>query len=112
MAPWLTVPAAAGTEVQVDVWYEERGRWKRLPGVGGLVDLRDLVPIPMGAVLEPNTIEWTFASQPKHTFYLPAKKPEDHREDEDVVNRSLRETRMKKGATVGGLHQWVFTWQP
>lgn len=107
-AQWLTVPEAAGTQLQLNVWYEDRGRWKRLPDVGGRVDLHDLVPIPKDGVLPPNTIEWTFSNQPKHVFYLPVVKPEPKAvDDKNVVERSLRETRMKKGATVSALHQSV-----
>lgn len=105
-ASWLTVPETASLQVQLDVWYEDKGRWKRLPNVGGVIDLRHLVPVPANGVLPPNTIEWTFSSQPGRKFYLPEVSLDDKPLDEkNVVERSLRETRMKKGASVSGLHQ-------
>lgn len=108
MASWLSVTDAANTQVDVQVWVDEgKATWRRLRDVGGLVDLTKLVPIPPGQTLAPNTLQWTFSSHPKSVFYspppgtvLPEKDPE-----KGILERSVRETRMRKGATVGALHQ-------
>jgi hypothetical protein len=107
LAPWITGAECAGTRVDLAVWVEERGKWRRLPGVGGLVDLCDLVPVPAGAVLPPNSVEFTFTTSPRTVFYLPPEgaEPAPREDEKGVVERSLRETRMKKGANFGGLHQ-------
>lgn len=109
LAPWVTGSECAGTSVDLGVWYEERGKWRRLPGIGGVIDLSDLIPVSPNTVLPPNSVEFTFYSSPRTAYYLPpadSEAPAGRREDEKgVVERSLRETRMKKGANVGGLHQ-------
>lgn len=110
MAPWLTVPETASSVVEVQVWVEEHGKWRRLPGVGGLVDFTQLAVVPAGTKLPPNTIQWTFATHPKFVFYLPppgsdVKPGPPHDVEKSVLERSIRETRMKKGANVGGIHQ-------
>ncbi|BEI93229.1 uncharacterized protein CcaverHIS019_0508570 [Cutaneotrichosporon cavernicola] len=109
LAPWITGAECAGSRVDLAVWVEERGKWHRLPGVGGIIDLSELVPVPQGAVLPPNSVEFTFTSSPRTAFYLPPEgEIGPRREDEKgVVERSMRETRMKKGANFGGLHQLV-----
>lgn len=112
LAPWITGGECAGTKVDLGVWYEERGKWRRLPGIGGVIDLSDLVPVSPNTELPPNSVEFTFTTWPLTAFYLApiGEAPATMREDEKgVVERSLRETRMKKGANVGGLHQCVLT---
>ncbi|KAL1411180.1 hypothetical protein Q8F55_002131 [Vanrija albida] len=112
MAPWLSVPETASSVVEAQVWVEEHGKWRRLPGVGGVVDFTQLAVVPAGSKLPPNTIQWTFATHPKLVFYLPPAgsgvTPGPPRDAEkSVLERSIRETRMKKGANVGGIHQLV-----
>ncbi|GMK55449.1 hypothetical protein CspeluHIS016_0205050 [Cutaneotrichosporon spelunceum] len=109
LAPWINSVECAGSRVDLAVWVEDRGKWRRLPGVGGVIDFYDLVPVPQGAVLPPNSVEFTFTSAPHKTFYLPPEgETAPQRDDEKgVVERSMRETRMKKGANFGGLHQLV-----
>lgn len=106
-APWLTGTERAGTSVDIGVWVEERGRWRRLRGAGGLVDLTQLVPVPADTPLPPNTIELTLSTHPRMKFCLPPPGTEPPKRDlmKGVVERSLRETRMKKGANAGALHQ-------
>lgn len=106
-ASWLTGTEKAGTVVDIGVWVEERGRWRRLRGVGGLVDLSRLAPVPADTPLPPNTIEWTLSTHPRLRFCLPPPGTEVPKRDlmKGVVERSLRETRMKKGANAGALHQ-------
>jgi hypothetical protein len=111
LAPWLTVPEGAGTKVEIKVWIEEEKekQWRQLPDVGGIVDLTRLVPIPRGQDVPPNTLQWTLSTHPKSVFYLPPAGSSEPDRDamKRIVERSLRETRMKKGATFGALHSWV-----
>lgn len=106
-APWLTTGEKAGTKVDVGVWVEERGRWRRLRGVGGLVDLCRLAPVPSDAPLPPNTVEFTLSTHPGMCFCIPPAGATPPKRDpiKGAVERSLRETRMKKGANAGALHQ-------
>lgn len=106
-APWLTTTERAGTAVDVAVWVEERGRWRKLRGVGGLVDLTHLMPITPETPLPPNTLEFGLSTHPKMRFCLPLPGTEPPKRDplRGIVERSLRETRMKKGANAGALHQ-------
>jgi ribosome-binding factor A len=60
-----------------------------------------------------NTIQWTLSTHPKDVFYTPLEAAPDDEEaakaraerEGRVMERSLRETRMKKGPTIGALHQ-------
>jgi hypothetical protein len=114
--------------LEVEVWYESPdGEWAVVPDLGGQVDLRDLKEVEKGMCIPDNTLEFTLASAPKAVFYLPSREDLDNGvEDEEkesggakqvtaarvgaqdlkgVMERSLRETRMKRGAGVGALHQ-------
>ncbi|WWD15739.1 hypothetical protein CI109_100161 [Kwoniella shandongensis] len=107
-APWLSVNEFASTSLELEVWIETDTKWKRMEGIGGVVRLDKL---RKGYQTRPNGLEFTLSTHPKSIFYLPG---EDEQRDEGrmlveggVMERSMRETRMKKGVGVGGLHQLV-----
>ncbi|WVQ71418.1 hypothetical protein IAR50_000955 [Cryptococcus sp. DSM 104548] len=125
-APWLGYGELASGVVEVEVWVQdglnslqlregaEKGEdagegWKRLQGVGGLVDLGRLRRKKDGALGPPNGIEFTLSFDPKSIYYLPlpGTLSEDEDEENQVHRKSVRETRKKQGTGAGGLHQLV-----
>ena len=115
-ASWLTTESAASTVLQVEVWIEDDAiapaKWQKVEGLGGLVDLCDLRPVSPQAPLLPNTLQFTLDIDDKHVFYLPPRDPGSHGTSamkrhtaRGVLERSKRETRMKKGSTLSALHQ-------
>lgn len=119
-APWITVDEAASHRVHLEVWYEDDG-WKIFNGISGEIDLGQLRKLEKDTKLPGNTIQFMLSSDSKDIYYLPPPQTEqnDHSPVEDeavqgrtprqnvrgVVERSIRETRMKKGVGIGGLHQ-------
>ncbi|KAK8869985.1 hypothetical protein IAR55_000555 [Kwoniella newhampshirensis] len=106
-APWLSVTEYASNTLELEVWVENHDKWKRLDGVGGVVKLDSL---RRGHQSRPNGLEFTLSTDPKSTFYLPDNDEQlgsTQRVEGGVLERSMRETRMKKGVGVGGLHQLV-----
>ncbi|KAK4689968.1 hypothetical protein P7C73_g164, partial [Tremellales sp. Uapishka_1] len=111
-APWLTVGESASSIIDLELWIEESAiKWIKVESLGGRIDLRDLRRITPGEKMLPNTIQFTLSSDPRVLFYLPKVMSNGDGEktnvDRGVVERSLRETRMKRGPGVGGLHQLV-----
>ena len=124
-APWLTVEESAEGTVELDLWAESNnGQWRRVDSISGTIDLSRLRRVPADGKLPGNTLEFTLSTDPKAVFYLPHRSPPSQvshangraeppkrRKGGDtergVVERSLRETRMKTGIGVGGLHQYV-----
>jgi hypothetical protein len=110
-ATWLTPRQAAKQKMVVEVWFEDSdGKWAILDGVGGEVDLRDLRRATSEHALHDNALLVSLAGDAKGIYYFPLdgshpasspSKPAWH----GVVERSVRETRMKRGAGVGSLHQ-------
>jgi len=122
-APWLTVEESAATVITLEVWYQDEHGWKMLEGVGGEIQLGMLKRI-QGEVegTEENTVQLVFTSDPKAIWYLPdpfvvgkdsvqedakpVETAQTRRESvQGVMERSKRETRMRRGAGVGSLHQ-------
>jgi len=133
-APWMTVEQGASSQLVMEVWteyppsdseapledsvftvqkvQEPRMVWRKVEGLGGLLDLGDLRRVSTKSILPPNTIQFSISSDPESLFYLPTGNGHhDHDNVEirqsvlGVVERSIRETRMKKGVGVGALHQ-------
>nr|XP_019042957.1 hypothetical protein I302_08666 [Kwoniella bestiolae CBS 10118]OCF21887.1 hypothetical protein I302_08666 [Kwoniella bestiolae CBS 10118] len=108
---WMTPLECSGERIVLELWVEipEEKKWKRLDL--GVVDLRKL---RKGRTKQGiNGIEITLSTDPKEVYHLPT--PDELEEEGSgvrrkgmgVIERSLRETRMKKGIGVGGLHQLV-----
>lgn len=128
-AAWMAVEDAASSEFLLELWYEdvEKG-WTRLQAADRLVDLGTLRRVEDDADLSDNSVEFSLEGE-KGLWYLPpardgfaggeagdAAATEDaaatsssakrHRQSvSGVVEKSLRETRMKKGTGIGALHQ-------
>lgn len=124
LAPWLTVEEAAATRLVLELWYDdpEEGGWKVLRGMGGSIDMALLRRVEGTEGSEANAVQLTFAWDSKGVYYLPADCTEEvplvngvgtdgqpgqkqRQTVMGVVERSMRETRMKKGVGVGALHQ-------
>lgn len=127
-ATWLAVDDAASSEFLMEVWYEDAEKgWNRLRAADRLVDLRTLQRVEDDASLPENSVEFLLEGE-KGMWYLPPTRdgvssdthPEvkadgnaidapavkRHRQSvSGVVEKSMRETRMKKGTGVGALHQ-------
>lgn len=123
-APWLSVEESASDHAVLEVWYEDHDqdqnqnqkvKWRKLkPGiVGGEVNLGHLRRLEPGMKLGDNSVLITLATDPRSTYYLdPTYTGQGGASDaktgaRDAVERSRRETRMKKGIGLGGLHQYV-----
>lgn len=98
----------------MEVWYEDdpgSHAWKQLEITRGPIDLSTLRRVNKGTAFEDNTLQFTLSSDPDGLYYLPpedggASFTEERRETvKGIVERSMRETRMKKGVGVGALHQ-------
>ena len=120
-APWLTVEEAAATMFTLELWYQDESEWKMLEGVGGDIEISSLRRIEgKNQGVDENTVQMVFTSDPKAIWYLPkvssgtddvdgvtkAELPTTRRESvKGILERSRRETRMRKGTGVGSLHQ-------
>ncbi|ORY25738.1 hypothetical protein BCR39DRAFT_590016 [Naematelia encephala] len=118
LASWLTVEEEAGDVLELEVWYEDDGSWRKLENLSRTVKLKDLRKVDPKQPSSENVVELTFSSDPKQVYYVPPSKGEVKFEGAEsaqgqkttvkgIVERSLRETRMKKGVSVAGLHQLV-----
>lgn len=119
----MTVQQSAGSELELEIWYEDEedpddgsnAHWKKLKDVSGGIDLRYLRRWHDGKSIPPNTIQFTLSTDPDAIFYMPAHSsssedppsPKKRQTVKGVVERSMRETRMRKGVGVGALHQYV-----
>ena len=123
-APWLSVEESASDHAVLELWYEDHDqdqdqnqkvKWRKLsPGIlGGEINLGHLRPLESGVKLGDNSVLITLATDPRSTYYLdPTYIGQGGASDarsgaRDAVERSRRETRMKKGVGLGGLHQYV-----
>ena len=117
-APWLTIEESASSQVILEVWYEdstgegEEKKWRKSETIGGAVNLTDLRKLENGVKLGDNAILITLGMDPGSTYYLDTQSSHsdgkvDASKARDAVERSRRETRMKKGVGLGGLHQYV-----
>jgi hypothetical protein len=122
-ASWLTVEQFAGTSFRMEIWYEAvesdesggPGQWTRLSTVDFDIDLSNLRKKEKTTVLASNALEFTLASDPKAIFYLPENDQSTLEDDspskkkrqnlQGIVERSMRESKMRKGVGVGDLHQ-------
>lgn len=84
------------------------------------IDLSRLSPVGKDGKLPNNAIGFTLSTDPTEVFYVPQAATRTESEEKPkksgetvrgIVERSLRETRMKQGIGVGGLHQHAqFSW--
>ena len=123
-APWLTIEESASQSIELEVWYEAEEGWRKLDALSGVVDLARFRRTkkdgkrPDNTKLPDNTLQLTVSSDPEPLFYLPhgdspnrehgGRNVKARETVHGVVERSLRETRMKQGVGVGGLHQYVY----
>ncbi|WVF72410.1 hypothetical protein IAT40_007225 [Kwoniella sp. CBS 6097] len=123
-ASWLTDTEAAQDELELEIWVEipsslaqsSGSKWVKLNldgqdekdhggSKGFIVKLSQL---RRGPARGENGVEFTFSHNTKEVYHIPQsgeKRDEDDRRN--IVERSLRETRMKRGAGFGSLHQLV-----
>jgi len=119
-APWLTTEESASNQAILEVWYEDstenegEKKWCKADMIGGPMNLTDLRKLESGVKLGDNAILITLGMDPDSTYYLdtdPANSAgrfdASKAKARDAVERSRRETRMKKGVGLGGLHQYV-----
>lgn len=117
-APWLTTEESASSQAILEVWYEEstvegeEKKWREADTIGGPIKLTDLRKLDGGVTLGDNALLITLAMDPDSTYYLDNTSSHsaakvDGSKAKDAVERSRRETRMKKGIGLGGLHQYV-----
>ncbi|ORX39691.1 hypothetical protein BD324DRAFT_614626 [Kockovaella imperatae] len=111
-APWLTTEESGLDTFDVEVWYEDDDRgWRRANDLCRRIRLQDLRRREK-QVSDPNTFEITLSSDPRGIYYL-CQAPQSRSAKtktqtiRHIVQRSLRETRMKDGVSVGGLLQLV-----
>jgi len=115
-APWLTTEESASSQAVLEVWYEdstveeEKKNWRKADTIGGPIRLTDLRKLESGVKLGDNAILITLAMDPDSTYYIDTTSSHptgkvDGSKARDAVERSRRETRMKKGIGLGGLHQ-------
>jgi hypothetical protein len=119
-APWLTVEESASSQAILEVWYEdstgegEEKKWLKADTIGGPINLTNLRKLENGVKLGDNALLITLGMDPGSTYYLDTD-PADSAgkvvgsKARDAVERSRRETRMKKGVGLGGLHQYVYS---
>lgn len=107
----MTTEQGASTSVFLEIWQESPSGWQTLEGVGGDIDLNKLRRVEKDTVLGDNTILFSFAPDAKALYYVSADDappPEKKKHTvKGIVERSMRETRMKRGVGVGALHQSV-----
>jgi hypothetical protein len=122
-APWLVTEEKASHTFDLELWYESKpGEWTRFDGLSKTVDLGQLRRVDHTATsLGDNTVLFQLGSDSKALYYLPddtlkvesdppssplnGSTPHTRSAVNGVVERSMRETRMKKGTGVGALHQ-------
>ncbi|WVR05005.1 hypothetical protein IAU60_002017 [Kwoniella sp. DSM 27419] len=109
VASWLTETEASGEHFDLEVWAEQSPSvWVIVPGAGGRVSLRDL---RKGVSSDVNGLEFTLSTDLKETYHLPSASVNGESQppvlSRNIVERSKRETRMKRGAGFGALHQLV-----
>jgi hypothetical protein len=116
-APWLTVEESASNQAVLEVWYEDidqnKGvKWRKLnTGVVRDINLGHLRRLDSGTKLGDNSVLVTLAIDPRSTYYLDPSHSgiravgDERSGARDAVERSRRETRMKKGVGLGGIHQ-------
>jgi hypothetical protein len=108
-------------QLVVEVWYEHPvAGWIVLPGVGGVVDLRHLRPVDKcqrgehslefsikgdGGVWYSTAIADDLNGSGDGKMGVKAAPRERGASVRGVLERSVRETRMKKGVSIGSLHQ-------
>lgn len=120
-ASWLSTSELAAQEVEVEVWYEDPSvGWRTVSDLGGRIHLRHLRRVEPGKRETENGLEFSLKGDLGGWYALPdgnvlTKDLENEAVDgkgrkrgasvKGVIERSVRETRMKKGVGVGGLHQ-------
>jgi hypothetical protein len=117
-ASWLTTEESASSQATLEVWYEdftgegEEKKWLKADTIGGPLNLTNLRKLENGVKLGDNAILITLGMDTDSTYYLDPSPADsagevDASKARDAVERSRRETRMKKGVGLGGLHQYV-----
>jgi hypothetical protein len=117
-APWLTTEESASNQAILEVWYEDstgeggEKKWRKADTIGGPLNLTDLRKLENGVKLGDNALLITLGMDPGSTYYLDTSSAipagiSNGPKARDAVERSRRETRMKKGVGLGGLHQYV-----
>ncbi|WVQ98524.1 hypothetical protein IAU59_005650 [Kwoniella sp. CBS 9459] len=123
-APWLTDIESASDEIELEIWVEmpqppnrRSDRWIKLDlsrqwgkesNKSGTSHTVRLSQLRRGPAKGENGVEFTFSLNAKEVYHIPHPGEEgDPRDGRSVVERSMRETRMKRGAGFGGLHQLV-----
>lgn len=108
-APWLTIEEGASDQTILEVWYETESGWRIADDVGGRLDLHALMRLDKSVDLQDNAVLLTLSTDPRSTFYIPLDGASHSKSAaaSGVVERSKRETRMKKGVGLGGLHQYI-----
>jgi hypothetical protein len=118
-AGWLSVEEGASTVVEAEVWYEdENSVWSVLKDMTRIIRLDELRRSGgdgKGKGKErDNSLEFTFDFDAKGVYCIPDESEVNGSGDGriegpghvvGIVERSMRETRMKKGIGVGALHQ-------
>lgn len=122
-APWLVTEEKASHVFDLELWYESKpDEWTRFDGLSKTVNLGQLRRVDHTATsLGDNTVLFQLGSDSKALYYLPddtlkvesdppssplnGSVPHTRSAVNGVVERSMRETRMKKGTGVGALHQ-------
>jgi hypothetical protein len=109
-ASWLSTEAAASTAMEMEIWYEMESGWRMLDDRKTL-SFDKLRRVEKDTRLVDNAILFSFSSDTKGLYYWPgedappaAEKKAKH-SVKGIVERSMRETRMKRGVGVGALHQ-------
>ncbi|WWC61358.1 uncharacterized protein I303_103939 [Kwoniella dejecticola CBS 10117] len=112
LANWLTSTQLADSRFNLEIWVElPSGQWKTITEIGGSIDLAQLRRGPSPAQI--NGIEFTLSQNPKEVYHVPTQgeletpPPIDPQRGIGIMERSLRETRMEKGVTFGGLHHLI-----
>ena len=113
-ASFLRSEDSASTALAIELWVENAedsssgpASWRRLELISDIIELTRLRRISKDVDLPDNTIEFTLSTDSKHTYYFPMDEAplEPVSRKDDVVERSMRETRMKSGPGVGAVHQ-------
>jgi len=115
-APWLTTEESASSQANLEVWYEDstgnegEKKWLKADTIGGPINLTDLRKLESGVKLGDSAILITLGMDPDSTYCLDTNLAgsavdSNGPKARDALERSRRETRMKKGVGLGGLHQ-------
>ncbi|WWD10375.1 hypothetical protein V865_008510 [Kwoniella europaea PYCC6329] len=117
---WLTPLQLSSETFVLELWIDlsdsetpfDKGRWRKVEL--GVVNLKELRRGPTKQVI--NGIEFALSQDAKEVYHVPTQQELEEEEKNGVasgkkrmgvIERSLRETRMKKGIGVGGLHQLI-----